>query len=202
MSSPTPLFLPFPLDGHHFQRLNFSHPDVEGRVLEEMDAGVPVYYDRAWPLTRRFCRFALERPELVEGEDVLVVGAGAGMESVIVGHLCRELWVNDMAPGALELLGRQLEANGITDYGVRIGSFGDVEVPAGATLVVGCFVVYDRGSARAMAQLLDRTDERGIPVLLADQNIGGHFLRLLGEQERPVRWLMEDDDARVVLIGT
>lgn len=201
MTATEPLFLPFPMNGHQFRRLNFSHPEIEGRVLKEVAAGVPVYYDRLWPLTRRFCRFLLERPELVTGEDVLVVGAGAGMEAVVVGSLCNGLWVNDMAPGALELLGRQLEANGIEEYEVRPGSFGDVEVPESATLVVGSFVVYDRGSAGAMALLLERTAERGMPVLLADQNIGGHFLRLMKRQERPVRTLLEDDDARVVLIG-
>lgn len=201
MDSDTPLFLRVDIAGRDFRRLNFEHPRVVERVLTEMGEGVPVYYDRVWPPTVRFCSFLLEDPGLVEGRHVLVVGAGAGLEAVVVGTLCDSLWVNDMAPGALELLGLQLEANGVTGYGVLPGSYGDVELPEAADLVVGSFVVYDEGSARAMTRLLERTADRGLPVLLGDQDIGGHVSRVLADQTRDLRILLDDDDTRVFLIG-
>ncbi len=202
MSSPAPRYLPFKVGDRTFQRLNLEHPEVGARILAEMKAGVPVYYDRVWPLTERFCAFLIENPELVADKAVLAVGAGVGMEAVVAGSLARRIHVNDMAPVALELLQEQLEANGIQVSGAIPGSFGEITLPRGVELVLACFVLYDPGTERAMRALLHRALGSGVPVLLADQNIGGHFEKIVAslEAQRPrsVRHLARDERMEVV----
>lgn len=187
MSSLTPLFRDLRLDGIRFRQLNLAHPEVEARILEEISEGIPVYYDRDWPLTRRFCRILLQRSYLVAHRHVLVVGAGVGLESVVVGRVARRLWVNDIAPVALELQLLQLQENGIAGARAMSGSFGEIVLPDEVDLVMGCFVVYDPGTGKAMEALLDQARRRGIATLLADMDIGGHFSRLLRKQDGPVR---------------
>jgi predicted nicotinamide N-methyase len=116
-----------------------------------------------------------------------VVGAGVGLESVVVGRVARRLWVNDIAPVALELQLLQLQENGIKGAGAMSGSFGEIVLPDGVELVMGCFVVYDPGTAKAMEALLEQTRRRGVAALLADMDIGGHFSRLLQKQDGPVQ---------------
>lgn len=200
MPADPPLFLPVELGGHRYRRLNLDHPDPLGRVWEEVESGVPVYYDRVWGLTDRFAAFLHERPELVAGKDVLVVGAGVGMEAVVVGRLSRSVRINDMAPVSLELLERQLRENGIEPAATLPGSFADVPLAPELDLVVACFVVYDRDSARALERLLERAGERGLPVLVAGEDIGGHLSRLLRRTPRTVRELSPRDEAWVVLV--
>jgi|GEM_PF-3540163 len=170
-----------------FRQLNLDHPEVESRIMDEIGSDVDVYYDRRWPFTREFCGFLMEHPELVAGRRVLVVGAGVGMEAVVAGHLAQGLWINDLAPVALELQQRQLAANGLTEIGVIPGSFGELELPPEVDLVLGCFVIYDPPTAEAMEVLVTRSHGRGIPTLLADLDMGKHFSDMISRLAAPVR---------------
>lgn len=171
-------WIPTEIGDRAFRRLDLEHPEVGDRIMDEIQSPVAVYYDRRWPLTGGFCRFLVERPDLLEGKRVFVAGAGVGMEAVVAGALARSVVVNDVAPVALELCAEQLEGNGIETYEVAPGPFEEVDLE-GIDLVVACYVVYDPETRRAMARLLERTGERGIPALLANADIGGHFTRLL-----------------------
>ena len=120
--TPSPrLWSTYTLAGHRFQLLNLDHPEIASRVLGDLDAGIAVYYDNRWDLTTRFCRFLLAHPAWVAGRSVLVLGAGIGLETLVIGRLCTTLYVNDRAPGALELCAQQLRQNGITEFTCRAG---------------------------------------------------------------------------------
>ena len=113
---PPHLWSSYTLAGHRFQLLNPDHPEIAARVLGDLDAGIAVYYDSRWDLTTQFCRFLLTHPTWVAGRSVLVLGAGIGLETLVIGRLCTTLYVNDRAPGALDLCAQQLRQNGITDF--------------------------------------------------------------------------------------
>lgn len=199
MSDEEPRWIPVEIAGCRFERINLEHPEVGGRVVEEIESGVDVYYDRRWSLTREFCSFLLDGPDLLEGRSVLVAGAGVGMESVVAGRLARSITVNDLAPVALELCVEQLERNGVVDFEVAPGAFQEVELD-GVDLAMACFAVYDDETEAAMRELLERTGERGIPVLLANQDIGGHFGALLAGTDRSLRDLDPAGKRRFVLL--
>ena len=100
--TPSPhLWSSYTLAGHRFQLLNLDHPEIATRVLGDLDAGIAVYYDSRWDLTTRFCRFLLTHPAWIVGRSVLVLGAGIGLETLVIGRLCTTLYVNDRAPGWL-----------------------------------------------------------------------------------------------------
>jgi len=183
-----------------FEALNFDHDAVVSRITEEMRAGVAVYYDRRWKLTDAFCRFLLAHPELLSGRTVLVVGAGAGLESVVIGHVAERIIVNDMAPASLELTAEQLERNGVEGFEVRPGLLQESDLE-GVDLVVGCFVVYDASTRDAMAELLRRTAARHVPVILANEDVGSFFREVLEGAERAVEELAEMGRGRIVRIG-
>lgn len=192
-------WLPVEIAGRTFERINLEHPEVGQRVVDEIESGVDVYYDRRWGLTRRFCRFLLEHPELVEERTVLIAGAGVGMEAVVAGTLARSVTVNDVAPVALSLCVEQMEHNGVSGIEVEAGPCQGVPLD-GTDLVVACFMIYDAATRDAMAALLQRTGEEGIPVLLANENIGGFFTEVLEGTSRPTRDLDPDRARRFVLV--
>ena len=80
-----------------FQLLNPDHPEIAARVLGDLDAGIAVYYDSRWDLTTQFCRFLLTHPTWIAGRSVLVLGAGIGLETLVIGRLCKTLYLNDRA---------------------------------------------------------------------------------------------------------
>ena len=194
-----PRWIPVEIAGRTYERINLEHPEVGGRVVEEMEAGVDVYYDRRWRLTRRFCRFLLERPELVEGRRIFVAGAGVGLESVVAGRLAESVTVNDLAPVAVELCVEQLERNGVADPGVSREPFQEAPLE-GHDLVMACYVVYDEETRDAMIGLLERAGELGIPALLANQDLGGHFSTALSAVEGRVEDLDPEGEGRFVRV--
>ena len=184
-----PRFVPVEVGGHTFRALDLDHEAVSGRVRDEMRAGVDVYYDRRWALTRAFCRFLLDRPELVRGRTVLAAGAGVGLEAVVLASLARRVILNDRAPVSLELAAEQLRANGIRDFGVEEGLFQEAALED-VELVVACFVVYDEETRDAMVRLLERNED-----------IEGRFAEVLERVGGPVAELAAPGDGRIVRVG-
>jgi hypothetical protein len=188
--TPVPcLWSAYTLAGHRFQLLNLDHPAIASHVLGDLDAGIAVYYDNRWDLTPRFCRFLLAHPDWVTGRSVLVLGAGIGLETLVIGRLCTTLYVNDRAPGALDLCAQQLRQNGITEFTCLVGSYETLDLPP-VDLLVGCYLVYNRDTAAAMRQLLARCPS---PVLLCNGNLLS-WQSFLRDTTRPYRALLPPDD--------
>jgi predicted nicotinamide N-methyase len=200
LPSDAPPFVPRTIGGELFHLVDWSDDAVEARVLREMSDGFAVYYDREWPLTIRFCEFLLSNPGLLEGRRVLVVAAGAGPEAVVAGRLGAALWINDLSETALELLGRQLVRNGVARFGVLPGSMAEIALPDDVELVVASFAVYDAATAEAMDGLLRRAAARSLPVLVANQEIGGFFGRLLRDAPLAATEIHREGELRVLLL--
>lgn len=173
------------LAGHRFQLLNLDHPEVSARILGDLDAGIAVTYDRRWDVTARFGRFLLTNPEWVADREVLVLGAGVGLETLVIGRLCHHLYLNDLAPSALALGAEQLQRNGITHFTCLCGRYETLSLPP-VDLLVGCYLVYSRDTTAAMRQLLARPTP---PVLLSNDNLLS-WQALLRATRRPYRPLL------------
>jgi predicted nicotinamide N-methyase len=104
------------LGGAELCLLDLEHSDIHQRVIAEIDTGVDVYYDERWRATEQFGRLLYSRPDLVEGKSVLILGAGVGLETVVIGKLREKLYVNDLALVSLELCKEQLNQNNIWNY--------------------------------------------------------------------------------------
>lgn len=183
------LWCPVDLAGFHFQALNLDHPCVIARVMDDLDAGIAVYYDRRWAVTDHCCRFFLAEPTWVADRTVLVLGAGVGLETLVLGRLCRKLYINDVAPAALRLCTLQLRRNGIRNVTSLPGRYEHVHLPS-VDLIVGCFLVYNRETSAAMRQVLACCPS---PILLMNDNLPC-FRTLLRQTSRQVRSLLPDED--------
>lgn len=184
--------------GRPLRLLNLDHPEVAHPILEEMGRGFSVYYDRRWGVTERLCRLLLEEPEWTAGKAVLVLGAGVGAEAVAAGLGAREIHLNDLSPVALELSVRQLRENGVAPHRIHLhpGDFSRIPLPD-VDLALGCYVVWDTGTRRAVARFLERFPG---PVLLMNGEMP-HFRRLLAEIDRAVEPLLGPDDPPCVRVG-
>lgn len=189
-----PLWLPVEIAGRYFQVLNLDHPWTNARIMGEMAAGIRVYYDRRWDITERFCRFLLAEPAYIAGRTVLVLGAGVGLETLVIGCLCQKLYINDLAPVALDLCAQQLRQNGIVDFACLPGRYETLAFPP-VDLIAGCFLVYNRDTAAAIRQLLAR---RTPPLLLMNQDMP-IFQKLVRKTTRRVRFLLPPESFPCVL---
>jgi len=176
--------------------LDLDHPDVEAAILSEMNSGVDVYYDRRWEVTDVFCRFLISDPVWVANRSVLVIGAGVGLETLVIGRFCKKIILNDMAPVALNLCARQLRKNRIFHFELMPGRFETLDYPM-VDIVIGCYLVYNADTARTMAHFLDRCPH---PVLLMNEGVP-QFRNLVKKYPGEVRCLFEENGFVCILFG-
>lgn len=163
--------------------------------MEEMSSGIAVYYDRRWALTDFFAQWLLEHREMMTGKRVLVLGAGVGLETVVLGQHTAHLYINDLAPVSLDLCLEQLRENGVENVTVLPGYYEKLEVPE-VDLVVGCFLIYNRETRVAMESFCKNFNG---PVLLVNETLAD-FRSFLTGLERPSESLFSEDAARGLLL--
>lgn len=188
----TPLFEPMLIGAETFSLMNLTHPRVEKEIIAEMAAGVAVYYDQRWSATAILTDWLADNPDLFCEKRVLILGAGVGAETLILGRHAGHIWINDLAPTALALCIEQLRENGIADATSLCGKYEDLNLPE-VDLVVASFLVYNPETYRAMSRFMDRHHGR---ILLVNERIAP-FPKLLKEREH--RLLFEEDSAVGVL---
>ena len=174
--------------------LNLDHPDIETIVLDEIDSGVDVYYDTRWKITDAFCQFLIKQQELIRNLSVLVLGAGIGMETLVIGQLCKKIYINDMAPLSLDLCAIQLKKNGIQKFEVLPGRYEDLEYPR-VDIVIGCYIIYNKETLKAIKRFLNHCP---FPVLLMNEN-NSAFENLLNTSPNK-QFLFRDGGYQCILI--
>jgi predicted nicotinamide N-methyase len=180
----------------HYTLMNLEHPHVSERVRSDMDAGVAVYYDRRWSITKVLTAWLLENVEVFRGKRVLVLGAGVGAEALVLARHAAHVWVNDLAPAALELCAEQLNKNGLHNYTELLGRYEAIDFPE-VDLVVAGFLIYNKDTLAAMRAFLAR--HQG-DVLLVNERLKA-FRTFLKTEPHEVIFDLDDGSVGILLKG-
>lgn len=191
---PKSIWIEASISNQNFYILDLDHPEIEDAVLSEIDSGIDVYYDRRWDVTEVFCDFLFSHPEKLQDKSVLIIGAGVGMETLVIGNLSKKIYINDMAPIALRLCSKQLKKNGIQGFEVLPGSYEDLEIPQ-IDMIVGCFLVYNSETLKAMKKFFNACAH---PVLLMDES-SKYFEALLKTTEKNICTLFSEGIFKCVM---
>ncbi|MGD9159966.1 MAG: hypothetical protein PVG39_16245 [Desulfobacteraceae bacterium] len=175
-------------NNNKFNLLDLDHPQVEKDILQEIKSGVDVYYDRRWGLTQEFCKFLYEIPELLENKTIFIAGAGIGAETVVIGSMAKKLYINDLAPVALDYCAKQLRENNINNFETIQGSYGSIDIPD-IDLAVACFCVYTSETMHAMKSFIEKS---GSPVLIVNETLP-NFVRLMKTVNRKRKSLVSEE---------
>jgi hypothetical protein len=177
-----------------FDVINLDHPQVHATILREIKSGVDVYYDRRWEVTDTFCRFLVDQQKWVFNRSVLILGVGLGMETLVIGRLCRKLYLNDLAPIALELCTMQLRKNNIRNFYIFLGRYENIHFPL-VDMIVGCFLVYNAETLKAMKRFLTISSQ---PILLMNEPLPP-FQRLLKITHRKLSHILPNSPCPCIL---
>jgi len=179
-----------------FILLDLDHPKIEKEILNEIKSGVDVYYDRRWDITQEFCEFLYEIPELFQYKDVLIIGAGIGAESVVIGSMAKKIYINDLAPVALEYCATQLKKNDINNFEILPGNYESLAIPP-VDLTVACFCVYNRESKQSMKSFIKK---RNSPLLIVNDALPD-FKKLLKDTKGGKKYLVPEERFPCYLFG-
>jgi len=179
--------------GDPYRLMNLAHPEVDRRVIAEIEAGIGVYYDRRWGATAILTDWMGENIGVFREKNILILGVGVGAESLILGHHGKHVWLNDLAPVALELCAEQMEENGLKNYTTLVGCYEDLELPP-VDLAVASFLIYNKETYRAMQTFMS---EQQCDLILVNERLDP-FPQFLTEHEHEI--IFEKDGAVGVLI--
>ena len=189
-----PLFSPTRIGTTTFALMNLNHPRVEKEIMAEMSQGIDVYYDRRWETTGILTEWLAQNIDLFRDKRVLILGAGVGAETLILGRHASHVWINDLAPTAVTLCQEQLVKNGIHNATSLPGRYEQLDLPE-VDLIVASFLVYNNETYHAMSAFMD---EHQGEIILVNERLAP-FPKLLSE--RPHRILFEKDAALGVIFG-
>lgn len=180
------------IGGVRYELLDLDQRAVDLRVMEDMDAGVDVYYDRRWEVTGLLTEWLEANHAQYKDKRVLVLGAGVGIETAVLGRLAERLFINDLSATALELCGEQLRENGVDDFGTLLGRYEEIDLPE-VDLIVASFLVYNKETLKAMRAFMEGN---GCDFILMNENLPD-FMKCLKELNHEV--IFADEGAMCVL---
>lgn len=189
---PKSLFHPVKIGTESFALLDLTHPRVEKEIMDEMSTGVSVYYDVRWDITEVFTDWLAENLDLFEDKRVLILGAGIGAETLILGRHAEQIWINDLSPTALSLCQEQLAENNIKNATSLVGRYEQLALPK-VDLVVASFLVYNDETYQAISAFMD--SHHG-DFILVNESLAP-FPKLLSERSHQI--LFKKDAAIGVL---
>lgn len=149
-----------------FYLMNLKHPRVENEVMAEMEAGVDVFYDRRWEATAILTDWFSNNLDLFRDKKILILGAGVGAETLILSKYAKHVWINDLAPTAIDLCAEQLEKNEFSNFTSLVGTYETLDLPK-VDLVVASFLIYNEDTFIAMREFL--SEHQGQVILMNEQ---------------------------------
>jgi len=176
-----------------YELLNLAHAEVDLRVMGDMENGVDVFYDCRWGITEVLSRWLEENAELIRDRKILILGAGVGMETLVLARHGSHVWVNDLAPVSLELCGEQLEKNGLKNFTKVVGRYEEIELPS-VDLIIASFLIYNEETLASMQSFLASYQGE---LILVNERLDP-FPKFLSQHEH--RILFEEGDAVGVLL--
>lgn len=177
-----------------YRLLDLDQKAVERRVIEDMEAGVDVYYDRRWEITETLTTWLEKNHSSYQGKDILVLGAGVGAETLVLARLAKKIYLNDLSPTAIALCVEQLEENDMQNYETLLGRYEGLELPQ-VDMVVASFLVYNAETLSAIRLFIK---DMQCQFLLMNENLK-EFQKLLSELEHEI--VFEVAGAKCVLLG-
>ena len=176
-----PLFKPYLIGSETFALMELKHPQVEQEIIAEMSQGIDVYYDRRWATTGVLTEWFAQNTDLFLGKRVLIIGAGIGAKTLILGRHASHIWINDISPTALTLCQEQLKENGIENATSLVGRYEELDLPE-VDLVVARFLVYNDDTYRSMSTYMDQHQGN---LILVNERLAP-FPKILKEREHRI----------------
>jgi len=174
--------------------LDLDQKAVEKRVIEDMESGVDVYYDRRWEITDNLTDWLEDNQSVYQNKSVLILGSGIGAETIVLGKRAEKVYLNDLSATALDLCVEQLEKNKIKNYLTLLGRYEQLNLPK-VDIIVASFLVYNAETLTAISCFIQNM---GCQFLLMNENLK-EFQKLLSEFEHEI--VFEVDGAKCVMLG-
>ena len=127
---------------------------------------------------------------------VLVLGAGVGVEQLVIGRKAKHVYLNDLSPTALKLSSMQMLQNQLDGkFTLLEGRYELLEELPEVDLMIGSFLVYDKDTLASMDKFVRDKARR---MILMNENLK-YFTELCKRHQ--YRVIFSDEGAQCVMLS-
>lgn len=140
-------------------------------------------FGQVWPAGRALAE-VMSRYDIA-GKRILELGCGLGLSSLVLGRRGADIVASDYHPLAADFLRRNTQQNHLPDIRFRRLDWQLPDPELGRfDVIIGSDILYERGHAQLLAEVLDRHAQPRADILITDPGRGntGRFLRALVAQ--------------------
>ncbi len=154
---------------------NFSlyvpDPEQIKRVYEQLcakDLATPFpFWARIWPSAFALADFLLEQPHWVQGKQVVELGAGIGLPSLLMAKQAASMIVSDHAPEAVVLLQKNIQYQGLANVKAVRLDWNDFPEEISADTLLLSDINYAPEQFAPLLVLIQRMLAQGTTIILA-----------------------------------
>lgn len=125
------------------------------------------YWSRLWSSAIALANFLADNPKHSAGKNVLELGAGLGLPSLVVASNSRQVIASDKEAAALEMIRLSAAHHQFNNIETRLINWMEPTAMPHAELVLLSDVNYDAGALQRLQQLLEQFRNDGVKVILA-----------------------------------
>lgn len=142
--------------------------DPEGEALRRgISREAWALFGQVWPSGQVLAEVMLT--EGIQGRRVLELGAGLALASLVVHSRGGDMTVSDIHPLIPRFLEENLRMNALAPLRYEVADWADAERNLGAfDLIIGSDLLYERGQAELLADVIDRHCAERAEVLIVD----------------------------------
>lgn len=138
-------------------------------------------FGQLWPSGNALAQRMFHQP--IVRQRILEFGCGLGLPSLLLQARGADITASDVHPSAQAFLRFNTELNGLREIPFITSSFARMPISCGRfDLLIGADVLYERGAADAVADLIEAHAHPVAKVVLADpgRRLTARFMRLMG----------------------
>ena len=125
------------------------------------------YWSKVWPSALALSKFLLQHPSYVKEKNVVELGAGLGLPSIVAARYAKEILCTDHSPEAVAFAGLSASHNQAHNFRTAVLDWNEMDVQFDADTILLSDVNYDPAAFENLLLQLRRFLNQGKTILLS-----------------------------------
>lgn len=125
------------------------------------------FWSQVWPAAKAMAKFLLTNEDLTKEKDVLELGAGLGLPSLVAARNARQVHCTDQAPQAVELARKSAAHHGYAHFSTGVLNWQAVPEDVSAEVVLLSDINYQPENFPVQERLIHRFLQKNSTVVLS-----------------------------------
>ncbi|HUC81584.1 MAG TPA: methyltransferase domain-containing protein [Flavisolibacter sp.] len=135
-------------------------------AYQQGEIGFP-YWSQVWPAAKALAQFLLQHPDYTTGKQVLEIGAGLGLPSLVAAANAAAVLCTDHAQEATEVAKQSAQLNGLSNFQTLVLDWNHLPVELKMDVVLLSDINYEPAAMQTLKEMIHRFVQNDLTVILS-----------------------------------